>query len=171
MLGASMEPEAGEQVMTYGTVTNFDDHATVRFDRKINASIGKVWSALTTDAELATWLAPTSMPDSVGGQVRIDFGPDQEVAGEVLTIEPNAALEFTWTFTGEPDSVLRFELAGVGESTQLILEHRLLPADQAVGYGAGWHAYLDRLAAQVSDGVPPDWETRFDEVLGAYVGA
>jgi uncharacterized protein YndB with AHSA1/START domain len=157
--------------MDNGTVTNFDDHATVRFDRSINAPIDKVWSALTTAAELAIWLAPTAMAGRLGGQVRIDFGPDQKVAGEVLAIDPPAVLEFTWTFTGEQDSVLRFELAAVGESTQLVLEHRLLPADQAVGYGAGWHAYLDRLAAQVSDGVPPDWQTRFDEVLGTYAGA
>ena len=157
--------------MTYGTVTNFDDHATVRFERSIGATIDRLWHAISSGDELSRWLAAASLAGEVGGRVRIDFDEDQVVVGKITRYEPPHVLECTWGFTGEHDSVLRFELAEKGNATRFVLEHRLLPPDQAVGYGAGWHAYLDRLTAQVTGADPVDWEARFSEVLGTYAGA
>lgn len=157
--------------MTFGTVTNFDGNATVRFARRIDASRDVVWRSLTSSDELSEWLAPAELVAEVGGQVLIDFGPDQKVSGKVAVCEPARLIEYSWTFTGEPDSVVRFELAPDRDGTSLILEHRLLPPDQAAGYGAGWHAYLDILGARLSGGEPVDWDERFSEVMGKYAGA
>ena len=157
--------------MTYGTVTNFADSATVRFERHLAAPIDSVWRAITDDSYLADWLAPARIEPLLGGTVYIDFGDDQEVHGVVNVFEPPHTLEYTWTFTGEPDSTLRFDLSSVDGGTLLVLEHRLLPSDQAPGYGAGWHAHLDMLSARVEATEPIDWAERFNEVLGKYAGA
>lgn len=156
--------------MTFGTVTNFDASATVRFERIIDAAIDRVWRALTDVEELGGWLAHTEMELRRGGPVSIDFGEGGHVTGEVLVADGPNTLEYTWNFADESKSVVRFELAAQGAQTRLVLEHRLLPPDQAVGYGAGWHAHLDMLTAQITGGAPVDWDERFAEVLGGYTG-
>lgn len=157
--------------MEFGTVTNFDDSATVRFERLIAAPQASVWRGLTNEGLLAEWLAPTTFEPIVAGRVVIEFGNEQKVEGSVFEIDPPRVLEYSWTFAGESDSTLRFELAASIESTNLVLEHRLLPPDQAVGYAAGWHAHLDTLQAMLEGSDPIDWDARFNEVLGAYAGA
>jgi hypothetical protein len=47
-------------------------------------------------------------------------------------------------------SVVRFELRAEGPGTLLVLEHTGVPADQAAGFGAGWHGHLDALAATLA---------------------
>lgn len=157
--------------MNFGTVTNFDGHATVRFERRLAASRREVWTALTDSSRVSAWLAPASLELCDGGSVKIDFGEDQQVNGTISRWEPLDAIEYSWTFSGEPDSVLLIELADEEEGTALVLEHRRLPPDQAVGYGAGWHAHLDMLDAHVSGENPIDWDQRFSDVLGVYAGA
>ena len=158
--------------MTYGTVSHFEDSATVRFDRTITAPIDLVWEALTNEDILTEWLASCRFNATLGGEVHIDFGEGQTVDGHITIIEPPHRLEYTWTFTGEPDSILLFELEGTDAGgTRLVLEHRTLPADQAPGYGAGWHAHLDMLGARLEGDSPIDWDQRFNAVLGEYAGA
>jgi len=157
--------------MTFGTVTNFDASATVRFERIIDAGIDRVWRALTDAEDLGSWLAPTEIELRRGARVSIDFAEGGRVTGEVIVIDAPNTLEYTWDFTGEGRSVVRFELTTDGARTRLVLEHRLLPPDQAVGYGAGWHAHLDVLTAHVTGGAPIDWDERFAGVLGSYTGA
>jgi uncharacterized protein YndB with AHSA1/START domain len=157
--------------MTYGTVSHFEDSATVRFERHIKARLETVWRAITDEDDLGAWLAPTTLDPIVGGTVQIDFGDDQRVQGGVTLIEPPHRLEYTWTFTGEPDSILLFELEEAEDGTRLILEHRMLPSEQASGYGAGWHAHLDMLAARLEGRQPVAWDERFNAVLGEYAGA
>jgi hypothetical protein len=40
----------------------------------------------------------------------IDFGEDGVAGGEIIELIPGAAIEYHWRFTGEPDSIVRFEL-------------------------------------------------------------
>ena len=99
------------------------------------------------------------------GEVIIEDGlPQVELA-----LIPGAAIEYRWRFTGAPDSIVRFELDVVDpHKTRLRLNHRLLPIDQATGYSAGWHAYLDQLEAVVSGQDPIDWIERFQMLLPDY---
>jgi hypothetical protein len=53
-------------------------------------------------------------------------------------------------------------------TTRLHLRHQMLPVDQAVGYSAGWHAYLDRLEDVAAGRDPVDWEERFSSLLPGY---
>jgi uncharacterized protein YndB with AHSA1/START domain len=160
---------------TYGTVTRVDQaHATIRFERRLSAPIERVWAAITDQGQLATWLATSSVDLRAGGRVEHVFDPADpggQVSGTILRIEPMTVLEYEWRFLGEPDSILRYDLVADGETTVMTLTHRLLSIDQVSGYGAGWHAYLDALAAVLARTAAPDWDTRFAEVRSAYASA
>lgn len=152
----------------YGKVTWQDDRATVEFERWIDAVIDRVWDAISTEAGLEAWLAPAKVDLSPDGEVNLDFKEEGLAGGAILELVPGSVLEYNWGFPGEPDSVLRIELESKGDGTILRLQHRLLPSDQAVGYGAGWHAHLDLLTEHVTDQEQSDWDVRFGELLPRY---
>lgn len=151
-----------------GTVTWQEETATVVFERWLDAAHDAVWQAISTADGLASWLSPATVDLVDGGSVDLDFGEDGLAGGAIIELVAGSALEFEWAFPGEPDSVLRIELAPSDGGTTLTLRHRLLPGDQAVGYGAGWHAHLDQLTDVVTDQPVSDWDARFIELLPAY---
>lgn len=155
----------------YGVIRTDDGSPRVSFERVLNAAIDTVWTMLTTSDGLEKWLAPASVELRIGGAMDIDFGDGEIVGGEIIHLDPGRFLEYHWRFTGEPDSIIRFELEEVEPTrTRLRLDHRLLPEDQAVGYGAGWHAHLDQLNSIVDGGGRIDWLSRFNELLVEYRG-
>ena len=149
-----------------------DDHGNraVRFERQHSARPEAVWAALTEPATLRRWLADAvKFDDKTCGAVELRFGDngDQVAQGSILTYRPPSVLEYEWHWSGQTTSSVRFELRPDGGGTLLSLDHRGLPREAATPYAAGWHAYLDRLAAQF-DGDVPDWDERLSEVLPKY---
>ncbi len=155
----------------YGTVQQDVDRAIVRFERSIGAAIDVVWDLIATGDGLEKWLAPARVDLRVGGAMDIDFREDGLAGGTITHVDPPVLLEYHWQFPGEPDSIIRFELAETDDGTRLVLEHRLLPLDQCVGYGAGWHAHLDQLEAMATGGNTLDWDARFGALLPEYRAA
>jgi uncharacterized protein YndB with AHSA1/START domain len=150
-----------------GNLRRDGDRFAVRFERHYPAGPAQVWATLTEPERLRRWLA--EVVDGrlePGGEFtfRWDGDDDQTARCRVRLFEPPKVLELSWSFTGEPDSVLRIELAAAGAGTLLVLDHRQLPPDQAAGYGAGWQAHLDALADLDRAG----WEARFAEFLPDY---
>ena len=158
-----------------GTIERTDpDRCQITFERRLPAPIERVWAALTVPAELAGWLADSSVDLRVGGSIVHDFDPDDaasRVSGTILTLDPPKTLEYEWQFSGETRSILRYDLWADGEATLLTLTHRLLGVEQAAGYGAGWHAYLDALESFLVGSPPDDWATGFARCLPAYKAA
>lgn len=141
----------------------------VTFERVLDAAIDKVWAMVATEEGLEKWLAPTRVDLRFGGSLDVDFGDGGVVGGEIIDLIPGVALEYHWRFIGEPDSIVRFELEAIDpKTTRLRLHHRMLPPDQAAGYAAGWHAYLDRLAAALDGKDPIDWMERFTRLMPEY---
>jgi len=93
-----------------GVLGNEDGQPTVEFERVLSAAIDTVWTMLTTEEGLEKWLAPASVNLRFGGTMDIDFGDGGVVGGEIIDLIPGVALEYHWRFTGEPDSIVRFEL-------------------------------------------------------------
>jgi uncharacterized protein YndB with AHSA1/START domain len=139
----------------------------LRFERHYDTSPDDLWSALTEPERLARWLAPCDIEPREGGAVSIRFEEGGAVTGRVLVWDPPRVLEYEWNFTGEAESVLRLELTASGDGTVLVLDHRLLGADQAPGYGAGWHAHLDALD-DLLHGRSGVWDERFQARLPDY---
>jgi uncharacterized protein YndB with AHSA1/START domain len=151
-----------------GRVEIDGDIATVTFERFLAASPARVWDLLTSREGLGTWLAPSTMETHVGGTVVIDFGEGERVTGRVMEWEPQRRLAYTWLIAGERESVVEWELRPEGAGTVVSLTHRSLPEPMGLGYGAGWHAHLDRLVASATDAPIPDWDERFQALIGSY---
>lgn len=156
----------------YGTVNVLESDATVRFDRILDDALSDVWEMLTTAEGLERWLAPSIVDLRVGGNVDVDFGEESPAGGAIMDLVPGRSIEYVWRFAGEPDSIIRFDLESVdGAKTRLRLHHRRLPTEQAIGYGAGWHAHLDQLADALAGGADYDWMARFDDLMPHYQSA
>jgi len=152
----------------YGTLRAEDERCGVHFERLYDYTPAELWAALTDPAQLGGWLAAVpTFEAEIGGSVVIDFGEGGEVRGEVLALEPGRLLEYSWTFTGEGESVVRFELQPQERGTLLVLDHRGLGRQFGVGYAAGWHAHLDRLDAALAGG-SLEWFPRYEEVRPSY---
>lgn len=157
-----------DDVRGFGKVAFHGDRAAVQFEREIDAAIDRVWELISTADGLEQWLAPATVELQVGGALDIDFGEDGLAGGLIIDLVPGTVLEYHWQFPGEPDSIIRFELEDLGGRTRLRLHHRLLPPEQAAGYGAGWHAHLDQLAGIARGATEFDWTARFEELLPRY---
>lgn len=152
-----------------GTVTADGDSRTVRFERRFPVPPAAVWSALTDPTRLARWLTGATFEHRVGGAVAFDFGEGGVCTGTVTAWDPPEVLEYGWDFPDEAHSVVRWELAADGDGTVLTLVHRLLPPAASTGYGAGWHAHLDGLGAELDGGGRAvDWDARYLELRPAY---
>lgn len=153
----------------FGHVSSEDGLPRVEFARVLDAAIDTVWALLSTEGGLEKWLAHARVDLRLGGTMDIDFGEGGVSGGEIIDLVPGVAIEYRWAFTGEPESIVRFELEVIdSNTTRLHLIHRLLPVDQATGYSAGWHAHLDKLEAAASGQGQVDWLDRYQEVLPDY---
>jgi uncharacterized protein YndB with AHSA1/START domain len=157
-----------------GTLVVSYEVAVIAFERRLGHPVEVVWAALTEPDERAAWLGPGTIEPREGGQVSIRTGPEDRpdlhriMSGRVLAWNPPRLLEHEWIQPGLGLSVVRYELEADAGGTILRLTHRRSAAPGAMGGRAGWHAYLDRLAAHL-DGQPvPMWSERRMEVQKAY---
>ena len=156
-----------------GTLRREDERMSVRFERLYDATPEELWAALTDPEQIRGWLAEaTRFELAVGGEIELRFGEtdDQVTRGRIRELEPGRVLEYDWNYTGETESVVRFELVRQEHGTLLVLDHRHLDAEAAPGYGAGWQAHLEALAAPFSsDG--GRWWRRYEELRPSYEAA
>lgn len=151
-----------------GKTTWQDDRATVHFERWFDAPIDSVWTAITSPQGLEAWLSAATVDLRIGGEIDLDFGESGLAGGAIIDLAPGESVEFEWQFPGEDPSVVRFDLRSENGGTRFTLNHRLLPGDQATGYGAGWHAHLDQLDEVLAHRAVSDWDARFQELLPLY---
>lgn len=158
-----MNGTAVTQTPTGSLRTEQRGHAGVHFERLYDATPDEVWAALTNPEQLRGWLADASRlelrPD---GRMELQFQGDAETTeGLVREVDPGAVLEWEWVHDPGRRSVVRFELVPRDAGCLLVLDHRLLDADSAPGYGAGWQGHLDALEALLRAGEPVDARARY----------
>jgi uncharacterized protein YndB with AHSA1/START domain len=157
-----------------GTVVTSGGIALIAFERRLAHPIDAVWAALTEPDQLAAWLGPGTLEPRAGGEISVRTGPEgrpelqRSMSGRILEWDPPRLLEHEWLQPGLDVSVVRYELEPDTGGTILRFTHRRSAAPAGTGGRAGWHAYLDRLAAHL-DGQPvPAWSERRTEVQEAY---
>ena len=143
-----------------------DDRCAVHFERLYDFTPAELWSALTDPDRLARWLALAEVVPGAGGSVKLGF-EDGATEGTILTWDEPRVLEYEWRFSGEDESVVRFELLPQEFGTLLVLDHRRLGRAAGTGYAAGWHAHLDALG-ELYEFSDETWTRRFEELLPEY---
>ncbi len=155
----------------------------IRFERRLEAPIDRVWASLTTAEGLAPWLGTARIELRKGGDFIVNLTPDILMAGTILILEPPRLLVIAWhelengsstqhATTHDDRSELSFALEVEGDGTRLILTHRLIRgAVTMTEYSAGWHAYLDALASALEPGAPVEVGHRYEKLRPYYEDA
>jgi uncharacterized protein YndB with AHSA1/START domain len=125
---------------------------SVIVEREIPYPPEKIWRALTEPHLIEEWLMKNDFKPAVGHRfnLRGDWGG---VDCEVVAIEPNKSLSYTWNYAhADPayalKSVVTFTLTPTGTGTQLRMEQRGFRADQKQALGGaagGWRRHLANL--------------------------
>ena len=102
---------------------NIDNRPTLRFERRYDHGVERVWRAITDPDELRHW-----------------FPPGEEL--EVTESEPSRLLAGSWY-----GDELRFELRPDGEGCVLVFSHAFDDRNKAARDAAGWDRCLVRLDA------------------------
>ena len=130
-----------------------NESRSVVVEREIRHPPEKIWRALTEPHLIEEWLMKNAFKPVVGH--RFDLSADWgSVRCEVLAVEPNKTLSYTW---GDDDlkSVVTWTLTPTSEGTRLRMEQTGFRADQPRYYHgarAGWprfFANLEQLLARM----------------------
>jgi len=127
-------------------MTQTNDTRTVIVEREVPHAPDKVWLALTQGPLLEEWLMKNDFQPVVGHKFSFtaDWGA---VDGEVLTVEPNKTLSYTWAAYGL-ESTVTWTLSPAETGTHLRMEQSGFRPDQEQAYkGAqyGWQQFFANL--------------------------
>ncbi|WP_332689994.1 SRPBCC family protein [Devosia sp.] len=138
-----------------GTFERQGEHIDVRFERHYPRPVETVWSALTDPARLADWMGASLVEPRVGGRFELMVDGSHPMTGRVRVWEPPHVLEFSWSNTHAPDSVVRYELEQQGGTTRLVFTHQGMPYANSALMLPGWHDFLAHLGRLLDGSAPP----------------
>jgi uncharacterized protein YndB with AHSA1/START domain len=128
-----------------------DGKSTVIVERELAAPAEKIWRALTQPHLLEEWLMQNDFKPVKGHKFTLsrDPAPDVKVRieGEVLEVEPNKTLSYTWAAYGT-QTVVTFSLTPTANGTMLRVEQAGFAANQKAaikGANASWPHFLKAL--------------------------
>ena len=136
-----------------GVFERRDDHIDVRFERHYPRPVETVWSAITDPVRLADWMGVAHVEPFVGGRFELMLDGPHPSTGRVVVWDPPRVLEFSWSNTHAPDSVVRYELSPEGGGTRLVFTHRRMPYANSALMLPGWHHLLGRLGRALEGAV------------------
>jgi uncharacterized protein YndB with AHSA1/START domain len=126
---------------------------SVIVEREFSHAPEKLWRALTQPHLIEEWLMKNDFRAAVGHRfnLRGDWGGVLDC--EVLVVEPNRTLSYTWDFAhAEPAfdlrSVVTFTLTPTRNGTRLRMEQSGFRPQQKQAYGganAGWVQFFEKL--------------------------
>ena len=123
-----------------------DTTRSVVIEREMPHPPEKIWRALTQNSLIEEWLMKNDFQPVVGHRfkLRADWGA---VECEVLAVEPNKTLSYTWAAYGL-ESVVTWILAPTSTGTHLRMEQSGFRSDQQQAYHgakAGWQQFIGNL--------------------------
>ena len=125
----------------------------VVIEREFASPAERLWRALTQPHLIEEWLMKNDFKPALGHRFRLrgDWGGVLDC--EVLAVEPNKTLSYTWNFEHEDAafnlrSVVTFTLTRTVTGTHLRMEQEGFRPDQRQAYGGarlGWRQFFDKL--------------------------
>lgn len=145
---------------------------TLTYERRSRHPVSRVWRSISDPEEVSRWMRyPARIDLRRGGDYFVDFGSSPDggaLDGVIVRIEAERSLAVVWGL-----SVLEWQLEPDGEGCRYTFVHhgqapRLVPDDE--GLAAGWHLFLDALAASLDDPgpLPPEDETEHRVLMAPY---
>ena len=126
---------------------------SVVIEREFAFPAERIWRALTQPHLIEEWLMKNDFKPTVGHRFNLRGEWGGVLDCEVLAIEPNKALSYTWNFKHEDaafnlQSVVTFTLTPTHTGTLLRMEQSGFRPDQKQAYGgahAGWQQFFAKL--------------------------
>ena len=126
---------------------------SVIVEREISYPPEKIWRALTQPHLIAEWLMKNDFKPVVGHSFNLTGDWGGVLDCEVLAVEPNRTLSYTWNFAHDDaafnlQSVVTFTLTPTSTGTQLRMEQTGFRPDQKQAFGgahAGWKRFFEKL--------------------------
>ena len=126
---------------------------SVIVERDIPHPPEKIWRALTQPHLIEEWLMKNDFAAVVGHRFKLSGEWGGVLDCEVLAVEPNRRLSYTWNFASDDPafalkSVVTFTLTPTGEGTHLRMEQSGFRPDQRQAYGGamqGWRGFIEKL--------------------------
>lgn len=132
------------------------------FQRRYATSVEDLREACTDTERLGRWFGTISGdPRAVGDTFTavLSEDPDDVAVGAVRRCD-TSSLEVSWSWQGEPESVITAGFEADGDGSLLTLHHALAQPDHAAGYGGGWEQTFQALARALGlathDAAPDD---------------
>jgi uncharacterized protein YndB with AHSA1/START domain len=131
---------------------------SVIVEREMPYPVEKIWRALTQPHLIAEWLMKNDFNAAVGHRFNLRGEWGDVLDCEVLAIEPNKTLTYTWNFAHEDAafnlrSVVTFTLTPTRTGTHLRMEQSGFRPEQKQAYGgakAGWQQFFAKLEQVVA---------------------
>lgn len=129
------------------------DVRSVVVEREIAHPPEKLWRALTQPHLIAEWLMTNDFAPKVGHRFKLTGDWGGVLDCEVLAIEPNRRLSYTWNFAHDDaaynlQSVVTFTLTPTHTGTHLRMEQVGFRPEQKQAFGgahAGWQQFFGKL--------------------------
>ena len=126
---------------------------TMVVEREIGFPPEKLWRALTQPHLMEEWLMKNDFAPVVGHRFSLRGDRGGVLDCEVLEVEPQRSLSYTWNFAHEDPaydlrSVVTFTLTPAGNGTHLRVEQSGFRPEQKQAFGgarAGWAGFLEKL--------------------------
>ena len=162
--------------MNEGTLDRQGDRRVIRFERRLDHPVERVWRALTEPDEAVRWWGRIDAELEPGGRFDVTWlntdedGNPFTMHATITELDSPHLLETT----GDAHGVLRWELRPDGDGTLLTFTSTLdLPDEYRDRTIAGWHYHLDALETALAGGevelidLPND---EFDRIAELYAG-
>jgi len=126
---------------------------SVVVEREFPYAPDRLWRALTQPHLIEAWLMKNDFRPEVGHRFNLNGDWGGVLDCEVLTLEPNRTLSYTWNYAHDDpayalNSVVTFTLTPTGTGTHLRMEQAGFRPEQRQafgGAGAGWRQFLENL--------------------------
>jgi uncharacterized protein YndB with AHSA1/START domain len=127
-----------------GSEITVDGRPALRFERRLNHSVERVWQAVTAPAELARWFVAEAPWTPTPGE---EFEAGGE-SGRITELEPPRLIAWTWGVEH-----YSFELSPTDAGCLLVFTHVFNPElGPSWQHAAGWDTFLSRLDAHLAGG-------------------
>jgi uncharacterized protein YndB with AHSA1/START domain len=138
------------------------DKCAIAVDYRLSAPPQNVWRALTVPRLLESWLMPNDIKPEVGHRFTFHTTPapgfDGIVQCEILTVDPNSRLVYSWR-GGPLDTTVTWTLSPSSTAgTDLHLEHAGFGPEHGMTYdllSEGWRNKVAESLERVSSSEPP----------------
>jgi uncharacterized protein YndB with AHSA1/START domain len=125
----------------------------VTVEREFSCPVEKLWRALTQPHLISEWLMKNDFMPIIGHRFNLSGDWGGVLDCEVLAVEPNRVLSYTWNFAHDDpafnvETVVTFTLTPTAAGTLLRVEQAGFRPEQKQAFGganAGWRQFLAKL--------------------------